>query len=58
MEKDYSYVQEKLFNAVYALAVGEKDVRYRLVNAHLTCHMLCPDDFPVEFQNDWKWVVR
>lgn len=58
MKKDYRYVREKLFDAVYALAVGQKDVRSRLVNAYLACHTLRPKDFPDEFQDDWKWVVR
>ena len=58
MKKDYFYVREKLFNAVHILAIGEKNVRSRLVNAYSTCHTLSPEDFPDEFQNDWKWVIK
>jgi len=58
MGKSYSYVQEKLFEAVYALAVGQKDVRWRLVRAYFACHVLEPKDFPEEFQKDWEWVVK
>ncbi len=52
------YIQEKLSNAVYVLAVGEGDVRERLVSAFIACITLKPKDFPPEFQKDWEWVLQ
>jgi hypothetical protein len=42
----------------YALAVGQADVRSRLVTVYLACHTLTPEDFPQEFQKDWQWIVQ
>ena len=56
--KSYSYAREKLFEAVYALAIGQKDVRSRLINAYLACHTLQIENFPKEFQKDWKCIIK
>ena len=58
MKTDYSYAQENLNDAIYALAVGHGDVRSRLITAHSACHTLSARDFPQEFQEDWQWIVQ
>ncbi|MDD5681159.1 MAG: hypothetical protein PHI59_07960 [Candidatus Omnitrophica bacterium] len=58
MKKNYSYVREKLFDGVYLLAVGQKDVRRRLIRAYLACHTLRAKDFPEEFRKDWEWIEK
>ena len=58
MKKAYFYAREKLFDAVYSLVVGQKDVRSRLVNAYMQCHTLKAEHFPDELKKDWTWIQR
>ena len=55
--RDLNYTREKLFVAIRSLATGRGDVRARLVEAYDSFHVLTPEDFPVELQNDWRWVM-
>jgi hypothetical protein len=54
---DLGYAREKLFVAIETMATGPGDVRERLVDAFMSFHTLREDDFPIELQEDWKWVI-
>ena len=58
MSIDYSYVTEKLTNAVGALAMGTGDIHSRLYNAFLLMHTLNQDDFPDNLKEDWCWIIN
>lgn len=51
-----SYINSKLYSAVYVLATGEGDVRSRLADAYRFILILSPDEFPKQYQEDWKWI--
>ncbi|RJF95813.1 hypothetical protein [Noviherbaspirillum saxi] len=51
------YVNEKLSAAVHALAVGEGDVRSRLITAYMCFSTLRTADFPSELQSDYEWIM-
>jgi len=53
----YSYTREKLYLAIKSLAIGQGDVRSTLSNAYLIIHILIEDDFPPEFQRNWRWII-
>lgn len=50
-------MREKLYVGVQTLAVGPGDVRSRLLGAFMSFHTLRVEDFPLELQRDWKWVM-
>ena len=52
-----SYAQEQLRITIEYLATGQGDVRNRLLGAFSQCHVLREEDFPAEFQQDWKWIM-
>ncbi|MFX1716741.1 hypothetical protein [Paraburkholderia sp. A1RO-5L] len=54
----YSRVREKLGAAVYRLAVGEGDVRARLVSAHWVLNHLRADELPPELREQWESIMR
>lgn len=56
MSSKSSYTYEKLFEAMHALSLGRGDIRSRLEDAYRIFYVLRPEDFPVEFRKDWKWV--
>ena len=58
MNTRYDYAQEKLYNAVRALAVGPGDVRSRLMMAYRHAHTLRPENFPEELRKDWQYIVK
>ncbi len=49
MSTSPSYVCEKLYGAMYALAVGPGRIRERLHSAAMGFHILRPDDFPDDY---------
>lgn len=56
-QRQYTYVLEKLTNTVDLLATHPGDARARLNAAYLTFHTLTPEDFPLEHQAKWAWVM-
>jgi len=58
MKKDYSYVREKLFDAINRLAVGSGDARSRLLKAYLACHTLRETHFPEALRQKWVWITK
>ena len=58
MNTRYGYAQEKLFNAVHALAVGPGDVRSRLLVAYAHAHTLGAENFPEELRKDWEDIGK
>lgn len=50
---DYFYTIQKLTLAFNDLALGEDDIRYRLVRAYHTVHLLEENDFPENLKEDW-----
>ena len=54
----YHYACEKLGSAIETLATSPGDVRARLLDAFLIFHTMNTDDFPKEFQSDWKWIIK
>lgn len=58
MSWDSSYIQGKLRETIYSLAVGPEDIRKRLVQVYGGfCH-LTKDQFPSEVQSDWEWILK
>ncbi|MGA7724379.1 MAG: hypothetical protein WCA95_03805 [Opitutaceae bacterium] len=55
---EYIYARSKLGEAVEALAIGEGDVRSRIVAAMLAASALTEFDFPEELRADWEWIIR
>ena len=49
--------REKLLGAVHRLAVGEGDVRSRLISAHWFLSQLSARDFPEELRESWQEVM-
>jgi hypothetical protein len=58
MRLECIYARSKLGEAVEALAVGEGDVRSRIVVAMLATSALTEADFPEELRADWEWIIR
>jgi hypothetical protein len=54
----YSYAQEKLYIALRDLSTGKGDVRSRLVDAFMAFYTLKENEFPPEFRNDWRWIIK
>jgi hypothetical protein len=57
MRPKYIYARSKLGEAVAALAVGEGDVRSRIVEAMIATSALTEADFPGELRADWEWII-
>lgn len=53
----YNYAQEKLYVAIRSLAIGQGDVRTRLVDAFMSFHTLKEDDLPPKHRKDWRWII-
>ena len=53
---DPQYALGNLESAVYELAVGQGDVRSRLIEAHRVLSPLSENDFPEELAADWLWI--
>ena len=53
-----SYIHGKLREVIYSLAVGPDDIRKRLIQAHKGFFHLKKEQFPVELQSDWEWVMK
>ena len=49
--------REKLRGAVHRLAVGEGDVRSRLVSAHWLLKQLSARDLPAELHEPWRLIM-
>ena len=58
MSKQYSYTKEKLAATIEALATDPDDVRKRLSKSYILFCALTENDFPVELQEDWKWIMK
>lgn len=58
MMKPYSYTVEKLTGALHCLATHPEDVRARLACAYAGFHTLRAEDFPLELQADWHWIMK
>lgn len=58
MNIQYSYAKEKLAATIESLATDPNDVRKRLSKSYLIFHTLNENDFPVELQEDWKWIMK
>ena len=54
----YSYAREKLGVAIETMAIGEGDVRQRLLQAYMSFHPLNSNHFPQEFQERWEWIEK
>jgi len=54
----YNYADEKLSNAVRILAIGEGDVRSRLLNAFREFYTLRPEHLPPSLQADYNWIIN
>lgn len=50
---EYFYTIEKLTNALQSLALGEEDIRYRLVDACIEINTLEENDFPEDLKKKW-----
>jgi hypothetical protein len=55
---EYIYARGKLADAVEALAIGEGDVRSRLLRALMATTAVTRTDFPLELQAEWEWIIR
>lgn len=54
----YSYAREKMGLAMFTLAIGKGDVRSRLRDVYCMIFRLRQNDFPEEYQKDWKWIIK
>lgn len=52
------YAQEKLLVAIDYLAIGEGDVRQRLLAVFQDLCFLTEQDFPDHLHRDWLWVME
>lgn len=58
MGNQFNYAKEKLTVAIQSLATDPEDVRKRLGKTYIAfLHSLRDEDFPIELQEDWKWIV-
>lgn len=54
----YRRCREKFHVALYRLAVGEGDVRARLVSVHRYLHMLSEDEVPPSLRVEWAAILH
>jgi len=55
----YSYALEKFGRAIYSLAVGEEEIRKRLLiifQGDLLC--ITPEHLPEKVREDYKWILK
>lgn len=57
MPRPYSRAREKLGDAVYKLATGERDVRQRLRRAYTVLRRLSSEDLPPELREEWRAIL-
>jgi hypothetical protein len=58
MDWKSSYVHGKLRETIYSLAVGPGDIRKRLVQVYSGFFTLKKEQFPLEIQSDWEWIMK
>ena len=51
------YVKEKFLVAEELLAVGEGDIKERVLSAYMCFHPVRPEDLPEELQIEYAWVM-
>lgn len=54
----YRRCREKFYSALHRLAVGEGDVRTRLLGAHRFLRQLTKEEVPPELQSEWAEIMR
>lgn len=59
MNGQFAYGYSKLSMAVREMAIGEFDIRSRLIEAnHLWLSALSIDNFPDDLKDDWRWIMK
>jgi hypothetical protein len=58
MDWNSSYVHGKLRETIYSLAVGPCDIRKRLVQVYSGFFTFKKEQFPLEIQSDWEWIMK
>lgn len=58
MPRRYSRAREKMTDAEFKLATGERDVRQRLRGAFTVLNRLRAEDLPPELRDEWRAVLN
>jgi len=49
---------EKLTNALDSLALGEGNIKERLISVHSDLISIHPNEIPAEHKEDWEWIQK